>query len=178
MSIINFTVQHDHRAASPDFTDEDSDLDLLPLVGWVTFSPDPTQFLIGDYAPRPTGVNLLKFIGYIGLDGRLRATQGGPLGVRLPANDPAFNQNILRYRVDFHLRTPAGQPVPVTSGYFDAPSTDSTIWLAQALTGDTTPVDPNQAVVDGGFPSSTFADLVDAGAPSSSSVDLIDGGIA
>lgn len=178
MSVINFTVQHDQFAASPDNyveTDAGNDLDVIPLVGWVFFSPETTDVLIPDYLPRPAGLKIMRYAGYINLDGRLRANKDGPLGVRLPANDPVFDLQRLRYRVDFDLRTPAGQRVPFATGYFDAPDTDSTVWLAKALSGSTDP-NPDFSILDGGFHDSVFSELVDSGQPSDIGIDIYDGG--
>lgn len=180
MTVINFTVQHDQFAASPDNyveTDEGTDLDVIPLIGWVFFSPETTDVLAPDFSPRPAGVKIMKYAGYINTDGRLRAFKDGPLGVRLPANDPVFGLTALRYRVDFDLRTPAGQRVPFDSGYFDAPAVDSTVWLAQAMSGSVDPA-PDFSVLDGGFSDSYFSTILDSGGTNTVGVDIIDGGVA
>lgn len=137
MSVRNFTVQFDSLASQSDFEDSGVDADIIPLVGEVRFVPliEPgTLVLSPSYSPRPTGFIIRPFIGYLDSDGRLKNTKGGTAGLRLWANDPIFGLSSLRYRVDFMLRTPAGEPVEVKSGYFQAPSVDSTVNLAAVLT--------------------------------------------
>lgn len=178
MSIINFTVQHDQFAAAPDNyveTDSGIEFDVIPLIGYVYFTPQSTDLYAAGYTPRPAGFKMLRYTAYIGLDGRLRSFKDGPLGVRLPANDPVFELSSLQYRVDWDLHTPAGERVPFDAGYFDAPSSDSTVWLAQALSGSDVPP-PDFAVLDGGFFDSEFIDVLDGGFSTDNGIDMINGG--
>lgn len=136
MSILNFTVEYDLLAAAPDSTDSGVDADLLALIGEVDFTPqfnDNRAIQAPTYLPRPTGFKILKFTGYLDSDGRLKSSRAGSVGVRLPANDPAYDLDRMVYRVDFRLTTPAGQPVHIDSGYINAPSTDITVNLANEL---------------------------------------------
>lgn len=177
MSLLNFTLEHDQFAAAQDSSDEGADADLIPLVGEIYFTPefpDDSALLAPQYLPRPSGFKILKFTGYIGMDGRMRSSRSGAIGVRLPANDPVLALTKLRYRVDWKLTTPIGEPVPIKSAHFDAPSVDTTIYLADALNG--VPPRPPSNLIDGGFFNSPASDLVDSGAPNSASIDLFDGG--
>jgi hypothetical protein len=136
MSLINFTIQHDQLAAVDDTSDEGADVDLIPLIGEVTFTPifdNYRPLLAPDYAPRPTAFTIMPFVGYIGMDGRLRSTRNGSLGVRLIANDPVLQLSSLKYRVSFRLTTPIGEPVRVDGGYFAAPYDDRVINLVDVL---------------------------------------------
>lgn len=138
MSIIQFTVRLDvlsNRAF--DSTDSGSDADVLPLVGEVVFTPrfaDDRLALAESLAPRPSGVKLRPFTGFVDIDGQLKTVPGGTLGVRLIANDPVFEfTDPLLYQVSFLLRTAAGQAVKIDDSYFTAPSTDTTVYLAEVL---------------------------------------------
>jgi hypothetical protein len=136
VTIINFTVQYDQFASQSDGTDEGVDSDLVALIGSVTFTPvftDERPVMAPDYSPRPTGFKLLPIIGYMDSDGRLKSRPGGDVGVRLPANDPLFELDVLTYRVDFNLRTPLGKPVTVNGGFIAAPLNDQVVNLADVL---------------------------------------------
>lgn len=138
MSIVNFTVTFDALASEPDSADTDIEADTISLIGEARFTPqfaDDRFVLAPDYSPRPAGFKPRTFVGYIDTDGRLKASSGGPVGVRLWANDPVFDLggDPLIYKVDFDLRTPLGEPVPVESGYFTAPTDDSVVNLADVL---------------------------------------------
>lgn len=180
MSLINFTIQHDQLAAVDDTSDEGADVDLIPLIGEVTFTPifdNYRPLLAPEYSPRPTAFTIMPFVGYIGMDGRLRSTRNGSLGVRLIANDPVLQLSSLKYRVSFRLTTPIGEPVRLDGGVFEAPAEDVTISLTEALGAGGGPApNPILALIDGGFYSSEFSDVVDAGTPSSTSLDIYDGG--
>jgi hypothetical protein len=63
----------------------------------------------------------------------LKASLGGVVGVRLPARDPIMDLDNLFYRVDFNVRTPAGEPVRVDPGFFEAPIVDIAVELAEAM---------------------------------------------
>lgn len=136
MGVINFTANYELFASQTDADDSGSDADVVPLIGPVTFTPlnpdyRPVQAV--GYKPRPAGLVVRQFVGYLDVDGRLKAVRGGPTGVRLWANDPVLQRVRLTYRVDFDVRTPQGSPVRVDAGYFDAPATDKTVDLAAVL---------------------------------------------
>lgn len=136
MAIINFTVNFDLFTSGNDSDDAGADLDLVPLMGDVTFTPVlPTRkpALAPSYSPRPTGFMPREFVGYLDSDGRLKTAAGGTVGVRLWANDPVLNLDELRYKVDFAVTTPTGESVTVEGGYITAPSTDTTVNLASAM---------------------------------------------
>lgn len=138
MSVIQFTVQFDVLANRAfDSTDAGSDADTIPLVGEIVFSPrfaDERLALASTLLPRPAGVKLRPFTGFVDTDGQLKTSRGGTVGVRLYANDPKFGfTDPLLYQVSFFLRTAAGQPVKIDDGYFTAPSTDSVVQLASVL---------------------------------------------
>ena len=144
MSIINFTVQYDLYASQSDSADTGVDADIVPLMGEVRFTPvtaDDKPVQAPTYSPRPAGIKLLPFFGYMDSDGQLKAGPGGAVGVRLWANDPVLGLSTgLTYRVDFDLRTPVGEKVTVDGGYFSAPSVDGTVNLADVLTSTGSPV--------------------------------------
>lgn len=136
MSLINFTVTYDQLIAQADGADDNTDLDIVGLVGDVHFDPmlsSERPILAPAYTPRPAGFKLTRVTGYLDSDGRLRASRGGALGVRLWANDPVFNLDNLAYRVIFDLTTPMGQAVRLDGGFFSAPRDDRTLNLASEL---------------------------------------------
>ncbi len=136
MAIINFTVQYDLLASDTDSSDVGVDADIIPLIGTVLFEPvtaDDRAVLAPSYTPRPAGFKLRSFTGFIDVDGRLKAARSGAVGVRLWANDPVLDLDGLTYKVTFNLTTPVGEPVRIDGGYFEAPSTDVTINLADVL---------------------------------------------
>lgn len=134
MSVLNFTVEYDLFASHDDSDDGGVDADVVPLVGAVTFSPvlSGGAVLAPTYAT-PSGFKLLPFTGYLDSDGRLKSGPGGTTGVRLWANDPVFDLDVLAYQVEFNVRTVYGQPVVVEGGVFNAPETDSVVSLAEVL---------------------------------------------
>jgi len=138
VSVAQFTVQFDvlsNRAF--DGPDAGSDADTVPLNGEIVFTPrfaDDRLALAATLSPRPAGVKLRPFTGFVDTDGRLKTSRGGALGVRLYANDPVFGfVDPLLYQVSFFLRTAAGQPVKIDDGFFEAPVGDSTVQLASVL---------------------------------------------
>ena len=136
MSIINFTLNYDAFTSGDDTTDSGIDVDIIPLIGTVTATPqfvDDRPALATGYSPRPAGFTIRAFSGYIDVDGQLKASVGGPVGMRLWANDPVFGLTRLVYRIDFDLTTPLGEPVKVQGGYFEAPSEDDIVNLAVVL---------------------------------------------
>lgn len=138
MSITNFTVEYDQLGLQTDSGDMGGDADIVALIGTVTFTAQTSDFkplLAQDYSPRPAGFALQQpFFGLIDTDGQLKSAKNGSVGVRLPANDPIFDLESLFYRVDFQLTTPLGEHVRVDGGYFEAPSTDTTVNLTNVLT--------------------------------------------
>ena len=135
MSIINFTIHYALFTGQADGDDANVDVDIIPLVGDVTFTPvlvDDRAIMAQTYDPA-AGFRIPTISGYIDSDGILRAARSGPEGVRLWANDPIFGLPTLSYRVDFNLTTPLGSPVRVRGGYFPAPNDDREIQLADVL---------------------------------------------
>lgn len=136
MAITNFTVQYDLLASATDSSDVGVDADIVPLIGSVLFEPviaDDRAVLAPSYTPRPAGFKLRSFTGFIDVDGRLKSARSGAVGVRLWANDPQLDLEELTYKVSFNLTTPVGEPVRVDGGYFEAPSTDVAVNLADVL---------------------------------------------
>lgn len=137
MSLIQFTVNYDLLAIATDSSDSGVNADQLPLIGEVEFTArfnDRRAILAADYSPRPTGFKILPITGYIDSSGRLKSSRSGAVGVRLPANDPVLGlDDPLVYEVNFRLTTPIGERVYVDGGYFAAPSSDTTIQLAEVL---------------------------------------------
>ncbi len=136
MAIINFTVNYDVLASATDSSDVGVDADIVPLIGSVLFEPvttDDRAVLAPSYTPRPAGLKLRSFTGFIDVDGRLKSSRSGAVGVRLWANDPVLQLARLTYKVTFSLTTPMGEAVRVDGGYFEAPSTDQAINLANVL---------------------------------------------
>lgn len=136
MSILNFTVKYALFASLDDSVDEGIDADVAPLTGTARFTPitrdDIAPIMAPSYDP-PAGFRLLPITGYIDANGVLRASRGGPEGVRLWANDPVLGLSALGYRVDFSVTTLIGEEVPTRGGYFAAPNDDRVIELADVL---------------------------------------------
>lgn len=136
MSVINFTAKLDLFASQNDSSDGGVDVDIVPMVGSVVFTPlfdTEGAVMAADYLPNAAGFKLLPISGWVDSDGSLKDNPGGNVGVRLLANDPVFELDSLTYRVDFNLHTPAGRPVSVDSGYFFAPVEDVVVNLAEVL---------------------------------------------
>jgi hypothetical protein len=154
VSVINFTVRYDLLASQTDLGDVDADSDLVPLVGTVVFTPllaNNRPVLAATHTPRPAGLKLQPISGYLDTDGQLRSAPGGLVGVRLPAADPIMDLDTLYYRVDFTVRTTAGEPVRVDPGYFQAPITDSTVQLAEVMESTVSAVSAAPNLVGGTF---------------------------
>jgi hypothetical protein len=133
---INFTVNYDLLASQTDSADAGIDSDLVALIGTVVFTPlfaDNRAVLAPTRSPRPAGLKLQPISGYLDSDGRLKASPGGVVGVRLPAKDPIMDLDTLFYRVDFNVRTPSGEPVRLDAGFFQAPTFDLTVDLAVVM---------------------------------------------
>jgi hypothetical protein len=154
VSVINFTVNYDLLASQTDSADAGADSDLVALIGTVVFTPlfdDNRAVLATDHSPRPAGFKLQPISGYLDSDGRLKAAPGGVVGVRLPAHDPIMDVDAVIYRVDFNVRTAAGEKVAVDHGYFEAPSTDTTVQLADVLQSTLAAAAQAQGLVGGYF---------------------------
>lgn len=135
MAIINFTVEFNLFAIEADGSDAGVDADQIALVGEVTFTPlfrDQRPIMATGYSP-PAGFILRPITGWIDSDGALYSSRGGDEGVRLPCNDPVLGLAKLGYNVTFNVSTPLGESVRVQGGYFEAPSEDTTIQLADVL---------------------------------------------
>lgn len=186
MSVINFTVQYDLLASQTDSGDAGVDSDLVALIGSVVFTPmfaDNKPVLAADHSPRPAGLKLQPISGYLDSDGRLKAAPGGAVGVRLPAKDPVMDVDALIYRVDFTVRTPAGEKVQVDPGFFEAPESDQTVQLADVLVSTLASAAQAQGLVGGFFNGSgdvVFEDgdgnFLDAIAVPAGSVVFVDNG--
>lgn len=137
MSVINFTAQFDVLASQSDWVDVGVDADVVPLVGEVQFTPllaDDALALAPNHFPRPAGLKFRPSFGYVDTDGRLKTISGGAVGVRLWANDPMFGfDDPLVYQVRFNLRTPAGDRVKIDDRFFEAPSSDVDVQLADVM---------------------------------------------
>lgn len=135
MSLINFTAEFNVFKCGNDWSDIGDDADETPLNGWMTFVPqmEGDGFVVtADYDP-PAGILTDSIFGYVE-NGELKATKGGPVGVRLPANDPVLQlADPWVYRVKFDLRTPAGRPVKISDRFLLAPTSDVTVQLAEVL---------------------------------------------
>jgi len=154
VTLINFTVEYDLLAAVTDTDGSGSDADIVPLTGPVTFSPvfeDNRAALAPNYSPRSAGFKLLPISGYLDADGRLKDRPSGTVGVRLPADDPVLGLSQLMYQVSWDVHTTEGQPVKVDTGYFIAPSTDSTINLADVLESTAFDAFSSNRIVSGTF---------------------------
>uniref|UniRef100_UPI0025E95614 hypothetical protein n=1 Tax=Mycolicibacterium sp. TaxID=2320850 RepID=UPI0025E95614 len=134
---IEFTVDHDHT-----YSDDNG---FGPLIGWITASVGTRP---GDFRVRQIGEGLARTInigprrGYLAADGHVYKDETLAEPYRLVANDPTFNLLHLTYRVDFALTTLVGDPVPVPSTYFPAPSTDTILQLSKVMS------DPSQPVME------------------------------
>lgn len=133
---INFTVNYD--ALTNNIRDADGDINATPVYGPMWFSPSvEAELYVGTYTPRPTGVTLRRFDGYIDIDGRLKNKPNGTPGVRLWANDPIFGlpppgdtqKRSLHYQVSAELTDQRGRTIQFVSFKFEAPATDTTINL-------------------------------------------------
>lgn len=153
MAIINFTVEYD-QLTNESIVTAGEDVGTEALVGYVYFTPqfvDSRPILAPGYLPRPAGLRPRSFSGYIDSDGRLRAERGADdIGVRLWANDPVLGLNSLTYRVTFDLTTPMGEKVRLDGGYLEAPSSDTTIQLAEVLQTTGQPASPITKIAPGG----------------------------
>lgn len=134
MMPVNFTLHYDDRANQVD--DFLGDVAAEATVGPMYFEPTiipGRRIPVPDYTPRPTGIAVRRFSGYMDTDGRLKTERGGTVGIRLWANDPSWNLPRFQYRVTANLTDALGKPVPFAPFYFDAPSADIVRNLADEL---------------------------------------------
>lgn len=131
---LNFTLRHDAR--TNDVDDVSGDIAAAVLTGPMYFIPtvvEGYQIPVPDYLPRATGLTVRGFEGYLDTDGQLKSERGGETGVRLWANDPAWDLPRFQYEVRAKLTDLFGRAVPWVPVHFDAPSEDVTIWLAAEM---------------------------------------------
>ena len=122
---LNFTLHYDDRIN--DLDDKVGDVAETVVTGPMYFVPNirpGARIPVQDALPRPLGLAMRAFEGYLDTDGRLKNEQGGETGIRLWANDPAWNLPRLQYRVLADLTDLFGNPVPWQDFYFDAPTVD------------------------------------------------------
>lgn len=121
---LEFTVTYDELTNEPVNT---TAAPPIPATGWVTFE---TSILPGmriaalTNLPRPAGMEIRTFKGFLDTDGQLKSEPGGTVGVRLWANDPDWRLDRLQYRVRATLTDYLGREVPWVDFYFDAPKED------------------------------------------------------
>lgn len=130
---LNFTLRYADRVN--DIDDTTGDVAATPGVGPVYFD---TTILPGYRIPDllsspPTGLATRRFSGYLDTDGLLKKERGGEEGVRLWANDPAWDLPRLQYRVTAQLTDIFGRSVPWETVYFDAPAEDVVRYLAAEM---------------------------------------------
>ena len=131
---LNFTLHYDDRIN--DLDDKVGDVAETVVTGPMYFVPSirpGVRIPVLDGLPRPKGLAVQAFDGFLDTDGRLKNKQGGELGVRLWANDPAWNLPRFQYRVSAELTDLFGRPVPWRDFYFDAPTADIVRNLADEL---------------------------------------------
>ena len=122
---LSFTVTYSDRINDVD--DVSGDVAAAVVTGPVYFEPCllPGQRIPDpDYPPRPTGLAMRTFTGFLDTDGLLKTEAGGEEGVRLWANDPDWNLTRLQYRVRAELTDLLGRPVRWHAFNFDAPGED------------------------------------------------------
>lgn len=131
---VTFTLHYDEL--SHDLADDSDDIGTIPATGPMRFTPvfaAGARVPASEYSPRPTAFVIRHFTGFLDTDGRLKNQQGGTDGVRLWGNDPLFNVDRLQYRVDARLADTDGNPLPWQPVFFDAPETDTVVYLAQQM---------------------------------------------
>ena len=131
---LSFTLTYSDRINDVD--DVSGDVDAQVVTGPVYFEPCllPGQRIPDpDYPSRPTGLALRTFAGFLDTDGLLKSAAGGEEGVRLWANDPAWNLPRLQYRVRAELTDLLGRPVRWHATNFDAPTEDIEVDLTREL---------------------------------------------
>lgn len=131
---VQFTVVYDDLVN--DITDASGDVAAIASMGLVYFVPT----LLPGYRipalanlPRPAGLGVRAFQGFLDTDGQLKTAPGGDVGIRLWANDPDWNMPRFQYHVRADLTDALGVVVAWNDFYFDAPSEDVTINLTREL---------------------------------------------
>lgn len=120
-----FTLHYDDRVNDVD--DTAGDVAATPGIGWMYFDSvirTGYRIPVPSYSPRPAGLGLRRFKGYLDTDGRLKTRPGGEVGIRLWANDPEYNLPRLQYKVSAELTDTLGNPLDFHPFYFDAPVAD------------------------------------------------------
>ena len=133
---LNFTLHYDDRVNAVD--DFVGDVNAEATVGPMYFTPvvvHDRRIPVPDYDPRPTGVAVRSFSGYIDTDGRLKTKRGGTAGIRLWGNDPEWHLDRFQYRVSADLTDQVGNPVQFAPFYFDAPNADLVKYLTEYMPG-------------------------------------------
>ena len=131
---LNFTLHYDDRIN--DIDDKVGDVATTPGVGPIYFEPTILPgYRIPDLtaSPRPLGITTRVFEGYLDTDGRLKNERGGETGMRLWANDPAWNLSRFQYRVTAQLADLFGRPIDWQPFYFDAPVVDMVKYLTDYM---------------------------------------------
>jgi len=134
MPVLNFTLEYDDLVNDVD--DTAGDVGTTPGVGpmyFTTLFPRGARIPVADFSPRPSGIGLRTFTGYLDTDGRLKNEAGGTAGLRLWANDPDFNLDRFQYRVSAELTDQLGRPVDFHGFNFDAPSEDVIRYLTDEM---------------------------------------------
>lgn len=129
---LQFTLRMKDRTT--DITDVTGDRAWVPVMGPLlaepTFKPGARIPYGLDMAYRPRAVLM-----WLDADGELKPSKGGSVGVRLDANDPAFNLSRLQYRITAPegLTDANGEVVDWAAVYFDAPKDDQIVYLSKEL---------------------------------------------
>lgn len=177
MAITNFTVEYKLFSNQADGSDAGLDVDIIALVGTVTFTPvaiDARPIQAPGYSPDPAGFRIRPITGYIDSDGVLYAERGGAEGVRLWANDPVFQLPKLVYQVDFNVTTPLGEQVRVDRGYLTAPATDTTVNLADVMESSAPAAFGAPAIASGTFTEDSVA-FVNADGSAVAAIEIPEG---
>lgn len=126
---INFTLVH--NGFTNDEADTAGDVDAIAVTGWLNFVaqlPEGMPALAPTEGESGTSFWVRTFYGYLDTDGVLKnkpGTDGGTSGVRIWANDPAFNLENLPYLVHAPKDLRAnGKIVKFKPFIFNAPAAD------------------------------------------------------
>lgn len=132
---INFTIVH--NAKTNDEADDTGDIAEIGVTGWLHFVaqlPEGMPALAPEVGDDGTSYWIHTFKGYLDTDGVLKNEPGGTAGVRIWANDPAFNleEPGLPYLVYAPNGLRAnGKRVEFKAFVFYAPSIDVTFKLSE-----------------------------------------------
>jgi hypothetical protein len=151
VTIEQFTVEYNLFANAANGAE-------TPLTGSVIFTPVTSDDKPIQVPGASSGLKLRQFVGYIDSDGELKDAPAGDSGIRLWANDVSLGLESLVYRVEFHVRTILGEQVQVDGGFLTAPSTDTTVNLANVLEST------GSSIVGITRQSGYAEDIIDAGA--------------